>query len=193
MLTSLALSFGPAEYFSLILLGLIITTVLAEGNVLKPLAMIAVGVALGLAGTDVQSGQVRFTFGFAALFEGISFVALAMGVFGVAEIIKNLERPEDRAKGVAKVSSLMLTREEVRRSTPAVLRGTAVGSILGILPGAARTLDLRSYLLEQKVSRYRHEFGQVRSRASPVPRAPTTLLRRHPSSPCSRSASRQTR
>jgi TctA family transporter len=160
LLTTLALSFGPAEYFSLILLGLIVTTVLAQGNILKPLAMIAVGIALGLAGTDVQSGQVRFTFGFAQLFEGISFVALAMGLFGVAEIIRNLENPENRSTGVAKVGSLMLTREEIRRSTPAVLRGTAVGSVLGILPGGGLALStFASYILEQKVSRHRHEFG----------------------------------
>jgi putative tricarboxylic transport membrane protein len=160
LLTALALSFGPAEYFSLILLGLIITTVLAQGNVLKPLAMIVLGVALGLVGTDVQSGQVRFTFGFAQLFEGISFVALAMGLFGIADIIRDLENPDNRERKTAKVGSLMLTREDVKRATPSVLRGTAVGSILGILPGGGLALStFASYLLERKVSKYRHEFG----------------------------------
>jgi putative tricarboxylic transport membrane protein len=160
LLTTLALSFGPAEYFSLILLGLIITTVLAQGNVLKPLAMIVLGLGLGLVGTDVQSGQVRFTFGFAPLFEGISFVALAMGLFGIADIIRDLENPENRQATAAKVGSLMLTREDVKRSTPAVLRGTLVGSALGILPGGGLALStFASYLLERKVSRYRHEFG----------------------------------
>ena len=160
LLTSLALSFGPAEYFSLILLGLIITTVLAQGNILKPLAMITLGVALGTVGTDIQSGQVRFTFGFAQLFEGISFVALAMGVFGIAEIIKDLEHPDNRPRSLAKVGRLMLTREEVRRATPSVLRGTVLGSILGILPGGGLALStFTSYILERKVSKYRNEFG----------------------------------
>jgi putative tricarboxylic transport membrane protein len=160
LLTSLALSFGPAEYFSLIFLGLIITTVLAQGNVIKPLAMIALGVGLGTVGTDIQSGQVRFTFGFGQLFEGVSFVALAMGVFGIAEIIKHLEHPDNRPRSLAKVGRLMLTREEVRRATPSVLRGTVVGSVLGILPGGGLALStFASYLLERKVSKYRHEFG----------------------------------
>lgn len=160
MLTALALSFGPAEYFALILLGLIITTVLAQGNVIKPLAMITIGLALGTVGTDVQSGQVRFTLGFAQLFEGISFVALAMGLFGISEIVKDLENPENRQRSFAKVGSLMLTREEVRRATPSVLRGTVLGSILGVLPGGGLALStFASYLLERKVSKHRAEFG----------------------------------
>ena len=160
LLTALALSFGPAEYFSLILLGLIITTVLAQGNVIKPLAMIALGIALGTVGTDIQSGQVRFTFGFGQLFEGISFVALAMGLFGIADIIKDLEHPDNRKRCAAKVGRLMLTREDVRRATPSVLRGTAVGSILGILPGGGLALStFAAYLLERKVSKHRDEFG----------------------------------
>ena len=160
LLTALALSFGPTEYFALILLGLIITTVLAQGNILKPLSMIAIGVALGLVGTDVQSGQVRFTLGFPQLFEGISFVALAMGLFGIGDIVRDLENPESRTRSIAKVGSLMLTREEVRRSIPSVLRGTAIGSILGVLPGGGLALStFASYLLERKVSKHRDEFG----------------------------------
>ena len=160
LLTALALSFGPTEYFALILLGLIITTVLAQGNVLKPLAMIAVGVGLGLVGTDVQSGQVRFTLGFPQLFEGVSFVALAMGLFGIGDIVRDLENPESRTRSFAKVGSLMLTREEVRRAIPSVLRGTLLGSILGVLPGGGLALStFASYLLERKVSKHRDEFG----------------------------------
>ncbi|CAN7350560.1 tripartite tricarboxylate transporter permease [Rhizobium sp. LjRoot258] len=160
LLTNLALSFGPAEYFSLILLGLIIATVLAQGSIFKSIAMLVLGVALGLVGTDVQSGQVRFSFGFFELFEGIDFVAVAMGIFGVAEIIRNLENPENRSGTVAKVGSLMLTKEEWKRATPSVLRGTAVGSILGILPGGGLALStFASYMLERKVSKHRHEFG----------------------------------
>lgn len=160
VLAQIALSFGPAEYFSLILLGLIVTTVLAQGNVIKPLAMIILGVGLGTVGTDVQSGQVRFTFGYGPLFEGISFVALAMGLFGIADIIKDLESPDAGHRSVTKVGKLFLSREDIKRSTPSILRGTLVGSLLGILPGGGLALStFASYLLERKVSKYQHEFG----------------------------------
>jgi putative tricarboxylic transport membrane protein len=160
LLTSFALSFGPAEYFSLILLGLIIATVLAQGSIFKSIAMLAMGLALGLVGTDIQSGEVRFSLGFFELFEGIDFVAVAMGIFGVAEIVRNLENPENRGKTIAKVGSLMLTKEEFRRATPSVIRGTIVGSVLGILPGGGLALStFASYILERRVSKYGHEFG----------------------------------
>ncbi|KQS95494.1 hypothetical protein ASG50_24610 [Rhizobium sp. Leaf386] len=160
LLTSFALSFGPAEYFSLILLGLIIATVLAQGSIFKSIAMLAMGLALGLVGTDIQSGEVRFSLGFFELFEGIDFVAVAMGIFGVAEIVRNLENPENRGKTISKVGSLMLTKEEFRRATPSVIRGTIVGSLLGILPGGGLALStFASYILERRVSKYGHEFG----------------------------------
>ena len=98
LLTSVALSFGPADYFSLMLLGLIISAVLAQGSVMKSIGMVVLGVALGLVGTDVQTGQQRFTFGVPELSDGIGFVAIAMGMFGIAEIILNLERPEARSR-----------------------------------------------------------------------------------------------
>lgn len=159
-LTAVALSFGPAEYFSLIFLGLVVTTVLVQGNLFKSLAMIVLGVALGLVGTDLQSGQLRFTLGFLELFEGVGFVPLAMGLFGIAEIIRNLEDPENRSGSVARVGSLWLTKTEFRRSIPPVLRGTVLGSILGVLPGGGLALStFASYMLERKVSKYRHEFG----------------------------------
>jgi len=160
MLTSVALSFGPADYFSLMLLGLIISAVLAQGSVLKSVAMVVLGVALGLVGTDVQTGQQRFTFGIPELSDGIGFVAVAMGMFGIAEIILNLERPEARSVLKTKVGSLFLTREEFRRAVPSVLRGTVVGSILGILPGGGAALAaFGSYMMERKVSRGRAQFG----------------------------------
>lgn len=160
LLTAVALSFGPAEYFSLILLGLVITTVLSQGSVMKPLAMIALGVALGLVGTDVQSGQLRFAFGFPQLFEGVGFVAIAMGIFGISEIVRSLEYPESRNGSIAKVGSLWLTKEEVRRAAPSVARGTLLGSALGVLPGGGLALStFASYLMEKKLSRYKHEFG----------------------------------
>ena len=160
LLTQVALSFGPADYFSLMLLGLIISAVLAQGSVIKSLAMVVLGVALGLVGTDVQTGQQRFTFGVPELSDGLGFVSIAMGIFGIGEIILNLERPEARAVMSGKVGSLMLTKEEFRRSIPSVLRGTAIGSVLGILPGGGATLAaFGAYMMERKFSKGRHEFG----------------------------------
>ncbi len=161
LLTSIALSFGPADYFSLMLLGLIISAVLAQGSIIKSIGMVVLGVGLGLVGTDVQTGQQRFTFGIPELSDGISFVALAMGMFGIAEIILNLERPEARSVLKTKVDSLWLTKEEWKRATPSVLRGTVVGSILGILPGGGASLaSFGSYMMERKMSKGRHLFGQ---------------------------------
>jgi TctA family transporter len=160
LLTQVALSFGPADYFSLMFLGLIISAVLAQGSVIKSIGMVIFGVALGMIGTDVQTGQQRFTFGIPELSDGVGFVSIAMGMFGIAEIIMNLERPEARNVMSGKVGSLMMSREEFSRSVPAVLRGTAVGSILGILPGGGAALaSFGSYMMERKISRGRHEFG----------------------------------
>ncbi|WP_426956601.1 tripartite tricarboxylate transporter permease [Muricoccus radiodurans] len=160
LLTQVALSFGPADYFSLMLLGLIISAVLAQGSVVKAIAMVVLGVALGLVGTDVQTGQQRFTFGVPELSDGLGFVSIAMGIFGIGEIILNLEKPEARSVMSGKVGSLMLNREEFRRSIAPVLRGTAIGSILGILPGGGASLAaFGSYMLESKVSKFRHQFG----------------------------------
>ncbi|MCO6418289.1 tripartite tricarboxylate transporter permease [Siccirubricoccus sp. KC 17139] len=161
VLTSVALSFGPADYFSLMLLGLIISAVLAQGSVLKSVAMVVTGVALGLVGTDVQTGQQRFTFGIPELSDGLGFAAVAMGMFGIAEIILNLEKPEARSVLKTKVDSLWLTKEEWKRATPSVLRGTLVGSVLGILPGGGASLSaFGSYMMERKISKGRHLFGQ---------------------------------
>jgi TctA family transporter len=160
LLTQVALSFGPADYFSLMLLGLIISAVLAQGSVVKSIGMVVLGVALGLVGTDVQTGQQRFTFGIPELSDGIGFVPVAMGIFGLGEIILNLERPESRSVLTTKVGSLFLTKQEWKRATPSVLRGTVVGSLLGILPGGGASLAaFGSYMMERKISRYRHEFG----------------------------------
>ena len=159
-LTQVALSFGPADYFSLMLLGLVISAVLAQGSVLKSIAMVVLGVTLGLVGTDVQTGQQRFTFGVPELSDGLGFVSIAMGIFGIGEIILNLERPEARSVLSGKVGSLMLTREEMKRSIAPVIRGTILGSVLGILPGGGAALAaFGSYMLESKVSSHRHEFG----------------------------------
>jgi putative tricarboxylic transport membrane protein len=160
LLTSVALSFGPADYFSLMLLGLIISAVLAQGSVVKSIGMVILGVGLGLVGTDVQTGQQRFTFGIPELSDGIGFAAVAMGMFGIAEIVLNLEKPEARSILKAKVDNLYLTKEEWKRAIPSVLRGTATGSVLGILPGGGAALSsFASYMMERKISRGRAEFG----------------------------------
>ncbi|NMJ40849.1 tripartite tricarboxylate transporter permease [Roseomonas sp. JC162] len=160
MLTSVALSFGPPDYFSLMLLGLIVACVLARGSVVKAVAMVVVGVCLGMVGTDVQTGQQRFTFGVPELSDGLNFVALAMGLFGIAEIILNLEKPEIRTGTVPVRGSLWLTKEEWRYAIPASIRGTILGSLLGILPGGGAALSsFGSYMLERRLTRRPEKFG----------------------------------
>ncbi len=151
-LTELAFKFGPAEYFSLMVLGLIGAVVMASGSLLKAITMILVGLALGLVGTDVNSGVARYSFDIPELTDGISFVAIAMGVFGYGEIIANLSIPsEKREVFTDKVTGLMPTKEDFKRMLPAVLRGTALGSALGILPGGGALLSsFASYTLEKK-------------------------------------------
>lgn len=159
-LSAMAQQFGPADYFSLMLLGLITAVVLARGSLLKALAMIVLGLLLGIVGTDVNTGTARYTFGIGMLFDGIGFVPLAMGLFGVAEIIHNLANPERRDLVTAKVKGLWPTREDFRAAWPAVLRGTGLGTLLGCLPGGGATLSaFSSYTLEKKVSRYPEKFG----------------------------------
>ncbi len=160
-LSEFAFRFGPAEYFSLMVLGLIGAVVLASGSLLKAIAMIVFGLLLGLVGTDVNSGAARYAFDVPELADGLNFVSVAMGVFGFAEIIINLEQKEHRETFVDHVRNLWPSREDFRRMVPSVLRGTALGSLLGILPGGGATLaSFASYSLEKKASRYAHEFGK---------------------------------
>ncbi len=158
-LSRLALKFLAAEYFSLMVLGLVGSVVLARGSLLKAVAMVFLGLLLGLVGTDVNSGRERFTFEIPMLGDGIGFVVVAMGLFGLAEIFANLEKKEQR-KADAVIGSLMPTREEFRRAIPAVLRGTTLGSILGVLPGGGALLaSFAAYAFEKKVSRNPEKFG----------------------------------
>lgn len=160
-LTEIALKFGPAEYFSLMVLGLIASIVLASGSILHALGMIIIGLLLGVVGTDVNAGTQRFTFGFLELADGIGFVIVAMGIFGIGEIVANLESEGTRDVSIKKVSGLMPTREDWRRMVAPVLRGTALGSVLGILPGGGAALaSFGAYALEKKVSRNRAELGK---------------------------------
>jgi len=160
-MTELALKFGPAEYFSLMVLGMIGAVVLAHGSILKAIAMIVLGLLFGIIGTDVNSGMARFTFGIPQLTDGIGVAQVAVGVFGIAEILMSLSRKENRDILQQKLTSLMPNREERRRAIPAVLRGTAVGSMLGILPGGGALLAaFAAYGLEKKVSKRPQEFGK---------------------------------
>lgn len=159
-LAVLALKFGPAEYFSLMVLGLIAAIVLANGSLLKAIAMTIAGLLLGLVGTDVNSGVERFSFGIPELADGFGFVIVSMGLFGIAEIVYNLEKSETRQVFTNHVGSLWPGREELRRSWKPVLRGTFLGSLLGVLPGGGAVLSsFASYSLEKKLADDPKRFG----------------------------------
>ncbi|WP_029350092.1 tripartite tricarboxylate transporter permease [Bosea sp. 117] len=160
-LARVALNFGPAEYFSLMVLGLIASVILAHGPLVRALAMIVLGLLLGLIGTDVTSGTLRYTFGRAEMADGINFVIVAMGMFGLGEIMRNLESSGARGMVVEKITRLMPTREDFRRMAAPILRGTVLGSALGILPGGGAMLSsFASYSLEKKLSKHPDEFGR---------------------------------
>ncbi|ALJ39573.1 tripartite tricarboxylate transporter permease (plasmid) [Azospirillum brasilense] len=160
-LAGVALAFGPAEYVSLMLLGLIGAVTLAHGSVVKAIAMILLGLLLSMVGTDVNSGDTRFTFGLPQLYDGIDFVPLAMGLFGLAEIITSLEQTGGVGRTTAPIASLWPKREDIRQAWPATVRGTVMGALLGILPGGGATLgSFAAYSLEKKVSRRPERFGQ---------------------------------
>lgn len=160
-LARVALKFGSAEYFSLIVLGLIASVALAHGSIIKALGMIVLGLLLGTVGQDLYSGQPRFTFGFFELYSGVNFVSVAVGVFGVAEILRNLEDEKTRTLLVKKVENLWLTKDDFRRIVNPILRGTALGSLLGVLPGGGHVLAaFASYSVEKKISRNEAEFGR---------------------------------
>ena len=174
-LTELAFQFGPAEYFSLMVLGLIGAVVLASGSLVKAIAMILLGLLLGQINTDVISGVPRFSFDIPELTDGIGFVTIAMGVFGFGEIISNLGRPaESREVFTKDVKGLMPTKQDVKDAFPAVLRGTALGSILGVLPGGGALLaSFAAYTVEKKSKGRAGEvpFGQGNIRGVAGPEA----------------------
>ena len=160
-LAEVALKFGPAEYFSLMVLGLVASVVLAHGSLMHALGMIVFGLLLGIVGTDVNSGVARYSFDLPELIDGINFVVVAMGVFGLGEIISNLQHETERSLMVKKVSGLMLDRDDFKAIAKPVLRGTLLGSILGILPGGGAMLSsFAAYALEKKVSKNSANFGK---------------------------------
>ncbi len=170
-LTTLAFKFGPWEYFSLMVLGLIGAVVLASGSLIKAISMIVLGILLGQISSDVDSGIPRFSFGIPELGDGINFVAIAMGIFGFGEIISNLGRPAEHREVFTKdVKGLWPTRKDFHDAWPAVVRGTALGSILGVLPGGGALLSsFASYTLEKKLAGASGRFGKgdIRGVAGP--------------------------
>jgi putative tricarboxylic transport membrane protein len=159
-LAEVALKFGPAEYFSLMVTGLILAVVLARGSVIKAIAMVLLGLLLGLVGTDVNSGTQRFSFGVSELSDGIGFVSVAMGVFGFTEIIRNLEMKEHRETFTKKVGSLLPSFEDLKICAMPILRSTILGSALGILPGGGALLaSFAAYTMEKKFAKDGDTFG----------------------------------
>jgi putative tricarboxylic transport membrane protein len=160
-LTGLALLFGPAEYFSLMVLGLIFAVVLAKGSVVKAVAMVLMGLLLSMVGSDLETGAGRMTFDIPELADGIGFANIAMGVFGFAEIIRNLELPpESRDILKTKISGLMPSRADLIAAAPAIARGTIIGSLVGILPGGGAVIaSFAGYTLEKRVSKHPERFG----------------------------------
>jgi len=160
-LAAAALAFESPEYFSLMILGLIASVALARGSILKAIGMIMVGMLLGLVGTDVSSGARRYTFGIGELMDGVGFVQVAMGVFGVTEILRNIEHEIKNPRLIVKVTSLMPTREDFRRMVAPIFRGTILGSALGVLPGGGPLLaSFGSYSMEKRLSKHPEEFGE---------------------------------
>ncbi len=151
-LADAALKFGPADYFSLMVLGLVASVVLAQGSLLHAIGMVVLGLLLGLIGTDVTSGAQRYTFGIPELADGIGFVTVAMGMFGLGEIIRNLEGESERSVVIAKITSLMPTREDWKRMVAPILRGTVIGSSDGDLAGQRVDLGVVRGLLHRKES-----------------------------------------
>src|SRR4030088_1273293 len=162
-LTKLALAFGPAEYFSLMVLGLIFATVLAKGSILKAIAMIVTGLLLSMVGSDIETGASRMAFNVPELADGLGFATVAMGVFGFAEIIRNLDvgAEMDRDLVQQKITGLMPTKKDMIDSAPAIVRGTILGSILGILPGGGAVIaSFAAYTLEKKIAKDPSRFGR---------------------------------
>ncbi|HTJ96650.1 MAG TPA: tripartite tricarboxylate transporter permease [Rhodocyclaceae bacterium] len=160
-LAEIALKFGPAEYFSLMVLGLVVAVVLAQGSLLHAVGMVILGLLLGLIGTDVNSGVARFTFDMPQLADGISFVLVAMGMFGLGEIINNIENEAERTITATKVTGLWPTKEDFKRMAGPIVRGTMLGSALGILPGSGNILgSFAAYSLEKRISKNKDQFGK---------------------------------
>src|SRR5262249_52427765 len=160
-LAEIALKFGSPEYFSLMLMGLVAAAVLAQGDMVKSLAMVAMGLLLGIVGSDVNTGVQRFTFGVPELSDGIGFIVVAVGVFAIAEILGNLGDTGERRILTAEVTHLFPSKDDIRRSIGPILRGTGIGSFFGVLPGTGPAIaSFASYMLEKKLADDPSRFGR---------------------------------
>ena len=185
-LANVALKFAAPEYFSLMLMGLVAAAVLAQGDMVKSLAMVAMGLLMGLVGTDVNSGVRRFTFDFNELSDGISFIVLAVGIFAIGEIVANLGDPEERRIFTDRVKSLMPTREDLKQSAMPIVRGTLIGSFFGVLPGTGPSIaSFSSYIVEKKLAKDPSRFGNGAIEGVAGPSRPTMPMRNASSFPCS--------
>src|SRR5919201_733247 len=169
-LAELALKFSPAEYFSLMIFGLIAAVVLARGSLIKAIAMVCFGILLGLIGTDVNSGVNRFAFGQFELADGVGFVALAMAFFGITDVVLNLEHKEKQQVFTSRIGSVLPTLADLRTCFWSIVRGTGLGSLLGVLPGGGALLAaFAAYMLEKKIAKPPRAFGDgdIRGVAAP--------------------------
>jgi TctA family transporter len=160
-LAEMALKFGAPEYFSLMLMGLVMAAVLAHGDMIKSLAMVVMGLLLGIVGTDVNSGMARYSFGVPELTDGIGFIVIAVGVFAVGEIVSNLGETEKRQVFTSKVTGLMPTARDLKASFWPIVRGTGVGAFFGVLPGTGPAIaSFSSYMIEKKIAKDPSRFGK---------------------------------
>src|SRR6476646_696692 len=169
-LAELALKFSPAEYFSLMVFGLVAAIVLARGSLIKALAMVCLGLLLGMIGTDVNSGVIRFAFGQVELADGLGFVALAMAFFGITDVVLNLEHKERQEVFTSRIGSVLPTLADLRACFWSIARGTALGSLLGVLPGGGALLaSFAAYMVEKKIAKPPRAFGEgdIRGVAAP--------------------------
>ena len=188
-LADFALKFGAPEYFSLMLMGLVAAAVLAEGDMIRSLAMVGMGLLLGIVGSDVNTGVARFSFGFTELTDGIGFVVVAVGVFAVGEIINNLGETTERQVFTNAIKSLMPTKEDFKASIGPILRGTGIGAFFGVLPGTGPAVaSLSSYMLEKRIAADPSRFGHGAIEGVAGPDRPTTPTHNANSFPCSRLA-----
>lgn len=162
LIAKIALSFGSVEYFAVMLLGLVGAAAVASGSRLNALVAVLMGVVFGTVGTDISSGVQRFTLGFPEFISGISLVALAMGIFGFAEIAcSHTTSISDKSSSKIRLRDMLPTRDEVRRSFGPLFRGTALGALLGALPGTGPTIaSFMAYAQERRVSRHGNQFGK---------------------------------
>ncbi|HZM48470.1 MAG TPA: tripartite tricarboxylate transporter permease [Burkholderiales bacterium] len=160
-LAELALKFGAPEYFSLMLMGLVAAAVLAQGDMIKSLTMVAMGLLLGIVGTDVNSGMARYSFGIAELTDGIGFIVIAVGVFAIGEIIGNLGQPDESTVFTAEIKGLMPTINDLKISAAPIMRGTLIGAFFGVLPGTGPAIaSFSSYMVEKKLAKDPSRFGK---------------------------------